>query len=53
MTHEAAAMGLPLLVGRVSGVEEILVDGENGWFVGSDPQGIARRVAGTSNAENT
>jgi glycosyltransferase involved in cell wall biosynthesis len=33
VTFEAAASGLPLLVTRVSGVEEILRDGENGWFI--------------------
>jgi UDP-glucose:(heptosyl)LPS alpha-1,3-glucosyltransferase len=31
---EAAASGLPLLVTRVSGVEDLLEDGRNGWFIG-------------------
>jgi glycosyltransferase involved in cell wall biosynthesis len=45
VTFEAAAAGLPLLVSRVSGVEEILIDGRNGWFIDGDGQAIARRLA--------
>jgi glycosyltransferase involved in cell wall biosynthesis len=37
-THEAAASGLPLLVTRVNGVEDLLRDGDNGWFIDRDPQ---------------
>jgi len=44
VTFEAAAAGLPLLVSRVSGVEEILVEGRNGWFIDMDPDAIARRL---------
>jgi len=44
VTYEAAASGLPLLVTRVSGVEEILTDGENGWFIERDPDVIIRRL---------
>jgi glycosyltransferase involved in cell wall biosynthesis len=44
-TYEAAASGLPLLVGRVSGVEDLLVEGRNGWFVERDAGGIAGRLA--------
>ncbi len=32
-SYEAAAAGLPLLVTRVNGVEDLLVDGETGWFI--------------------
>ena len=35
VTYEAAAAGLPLLVTRVSGVEDLLADGLNGWFIGA------------------
>ena len=41
---EAAAAGLPLLANRVSGVEELVDDGGNGWFVGRDAAAIARRL---------
>jgi glycosyltransferase involved in cell wall biosynthesis len=41
---EAAASGLPLLVTAVNGVEDLLQDGGNGWFVNRDPQNIARRL---------
>jgi len=41
---EAAAAGLPLLIGRVSGVEELLDDGENGWFVEREGGAIAERL---------
>jgi glycosyltransferase involved in cell wall biosynthesis len=44
VTYEAAAAGLPLLVTRVSGVEDILVDGNNGWFIERDPAQIADRL---------
>lgn len=43
-TYEAAAAGLPLLVTRVSGVEEILVDGYNGWFIEREADEIAFRL---------
>jgi glycosyltransferase involved in cell wall biosynthesis len=42
---EAAAAGLPLLITRVSGVEELLVDGVNGWFIERDAGLIADRLA--------
>jgi glycosyltransferase involved in cell wall biosynthesis len=41
---EAAASGLPLLISRVSGVEELIDDGVNGWFVDRDPLDIAERL---------
>jgi UDP-glucose:(heptosyl)LPS alpha-1,3-glucosyltransferase len=44
VTYEAAASGLPLLVTRVSGVEELLREGLNGWFIARDASDIARRL---------
>lgn len=41
VTHEAAACGLPLLATRVSGVEDLLEDGVNGWFIRQDASHIA------------
>jgi UDP-glucose:(heptosyl)LPS alpha-1,3-glucosyltransferase len=41
---EAAASGLPLLVTRVSGIEDLLRDGFCGWFVAREPRDIARRL---------
>lgn len=41
---EAAASALPLLVTRVNGVEEMLQDGANGWFITRRPEDIARRL---------
>jgi UDP-glucose:(heptosyl)LPS alpha-1,3-glucosyltransferase len=41
---EAAASGLPLLVTRVNGVEELLADQRSGWFVPRDAADIARRL---------
>jgi UDP-glucose:(heptosyl)LPS alpha-1,3-glucosyltransferase len=41
---EAAASGLPLLVTRVNGVEDILQEGRNGWFIAPDGRDIARRL---------
>lgn len=44
VTLEAAASGLPLLVTRVNGVEDLLQDGSNGWFIARDGRDIARRL---------
>ncbi len=44
VTYEAAACGLPLLVTRVNGVEDLLRDGRNGWFVERDPDQIRARL---------
>jgi glycosyltransferase involved in cell wall biosynthesis len=44
VTYEAAACGLPLLATRVSGVEDILKDGVNGWFIRRDPDDLAARL---------
>jgi UDP-glucose:(heptosyl)LPS alpha-1,3-glucosyltransferase len=43
-TYEAAASGLPLLVTRVSGVEDVLLEDVNGWFIGRDARGISERL---------
>lgn len=43
-THEAAACGLPLLATRVSGIEDLLENGVNGWFVHADGEDIAHRL---------
>lgn len=44
VTFEAAASGLPLLVSRVSGVEDILEEGRNGWFIDRDAEMITQRL---------
>jgi glycosyltransferase involved in cell wall biosynthesis len=44
VTYEAAASGLPLLVSKINGTEELVVDGYNGWFVSSSND-IARYLA--------
>ena len=44
VTYEAAASGLPLLVTRVNGVEDLLADGSNGWFIERDPTDVRRRL---------
>jgi glycosyltransferase involved in cell wall biosynthesis len=50
VTFEAAAAGLPLLVSRVSGVEEILVEGRNGWFIDRDANVISKRLGELNDA---
>ncbi|MEA2273880.1 MAG: hypothetical protein QOI98_2588 [Solirubrobacteraceae bacterium] len=49
VTFEAAAAGLPLLVTRVSGVEEILEDDVTGWGITQDGHDIANRLRLLSN----
>jgi UDP-glucose:(heptosyl)LPS alpha-1,3-glucosyltransferase len=44
VSYEAAACGLPLLVTRVNGVEDLIEDGVNGWFIDPDRDDIARRL---------
>lgn len=48
VTYEAAACGLPLVVTRVNGTEDLVIDGENGWFVES-PDDIAASLRELSN----
>jgi UDP-glucose:(heptosyl)LPS alpha-1,3-glucosyltransferase len=50
VTHEAAACGLPLLATKVSGVDDLLEDGVNGWFVTRDADDIASRLAALASA---
>jgi UDP-glucose:(heptosyl)LPS alpha-1,3-glucosyltransferase len=44
VAHEAAAAGLPLLITKVHGVDVLLEDGVNGWFIRRDPADIADRL---------
>ena len=44
VTFEAAASGLPLLAGAVSGVRELIEEGENGYLIERDPAMIAERL---------
>jgi UDP-glucose:(heptosyl)LPS alpha-1,3-glucosyltransferase len=41
VTYEAAAAGLPLLVTRVSGPDQLINEGVNGTFLGLSPQATA------------
>jgi UDP-glucose:(heptosyl)LPS alpha-1,3-glucosyltransferase len=45
VTYEAAASGLPLLGTPVSGVRELIEDGQNGFFISCDPGTIAERLS--------
>ncbi|HWH95420.1 MAG TPA: glycosyltransferase family 4 protein [Baekduia sp.] len=44
VTLEAAAAGLPLLVARINGTDELVEDGVNGWFVERDGATIGARL---------
>jgi UDP-glucose:(heptosyl)LPS alpha-1,3-glucosyltransferase len=44
VSFEAASSGLPLLVGRVRGVSDVVKDGVTGWYVDQDGPDIARRL---------
>jgi UDP-glucose:(heptosyl)LPS alpha-1,3-glucosyltransferase len=41
---EAAACGLPLLVTKINGTDELVEDGTNGFFVEHEPASIAARL---------
>jgi UDP-glucose:(heptosyl)LPS alpha-1,3-glucosyltransferase len=41
---EAAACGLPLLLTRVNGAEDLVEDGRNGWFIDRNGQDIGGRL---------
>jgi len=41
---EAAAVGLPLLVTRVNGLEDFVEEGVNGFFIPREPRGIADAI---------
>jgi glycosyltransferase involved in cell wall biosynthesis len=42
--HEAAASGLPVLITRVSGAEDLIDDGRDGWFIQRDAAMISDRL---------
>ncbi len=42
---EALACGLPILMTRVGGVSEYLLDGRNGWFIDREPNDLAKKLA--------
>jgi UDP-glucose:(heptosyl)LPS alpha-1,3-glucosyltransferase len=44
VTFEAGASGLPILATPVSGVRELLRDGENGFLITADPAAISERL---------
>jgi UDP-glucose:(heptosyl)LPS alpha-1,3-glucosyltransferase len=44
VAFEAAASGLPILGTPVSGVRELIVDGQNGFLISQDPGLIAERL---------
>jgi len=44
VTFEAAASGLAVLATPVSGVRELIEDGENGFLITQDPEDIAARL---------
>ena len=41
---EAGASGLPLLVTKVNGTEELVIDGANGYFITREPEDIAEKI---------
>ncbi|MGI8622848.1 MAG: glycosyltransferase family 4 protein [Solirubrobacteraceae bacterium] len=45
VVHEAAAAGLPLIVTRVSGPDELVEPGVNGWFVSRSVEEIGAKLA--------
>lgn len=44
VTFEAAASGLPILATPVSGVRELIDDGQNGYLISREPHAIAQRL---------
>lgn len=42
--YEALASGVPLVASRVNGIEDLLVDGETGFFTDRDPLCIAAKL---------
>jgi glycosyltransferase involved in cell wall biosynthesis len=54
VTYEAAAAGLPIVVSHLYGVEDLLVDGENGFLIETTAAGVRdglRRILGQSTAD--
>jgi glycosyltransferase involved in cell wall biosynthesis len=44
VTFEAAASGLPIVAAPVSGVRELIRDGQNGFLIAPEPDAIAERL---------
>lgn len=44
VAYEAAAVGLPILATRVSGIEEIVEPGMSGWFVDRSSRSVAEHL---------
>ena len=42
VTYEAAASGLPIVVSQLYGVEDLLVDGDNGFLIETSVAGVRR-----------
>jgi glycosyltransferase involved in cell wall biosynthesis len=54
VTYEAAASGLPVVVSQLYGVEDLLVDGDNGFLIETTVAGVRRgleRVLGLTQAD--
>ena len=45
VAHEAAASGLPVVATRVSGIEDLVVDGETGFLIDRTPDAVAAALA--------
>jgi len=41
---EAAASGIPILTTKVNGAEEVVIDGNNGFFIKRNPEDIANKI---------
>jgi glycosyltransferase involved in cell wall biosynthesis len=42
VTYEAAAAGLPIVVSQLNGVEDLLVDGDNGFLIETTAAGVKK-----------
>jgi glycosyltransferase involved in cell wall biosynthesis len=54
VTYEAAAAGLPIVVSQLHGVEDLLVDGDNGFLIETTVAGVRdglQRILGQSAAD--
>lgn len=45
VTHQAAASGLPIVVSRLHGVEDLIRDGENGFLIDTSVEGVEEGLA--------
>ena len=50
VTLIAAAARLPLLATKVNGVEDFIIEGENGFFIKRDPHDVANKIIQLSNS---